>query len=102
MMLKQFDIGTTYLNSNLVALIHMQPLGFRNLIYPDYVCPLLRSLYQTVGAKRHIALLFDCGMKGAHFALDFSDPRPGIYVASLGPSLAMVPSSWLLMSLIRG
>ena len=31
-----------------------------------------------------MALLFECGIKAAHFALDCLDPRPGIYVASLG------------------
>ena len=48
MMMKQFDIGTAYLNSDLVEPIYMiQLLGFQSLTYPDHVCLLLQS-YMTL------------------------------------------------------
>ena len=46
MHMKQFDIGTAYLNSDLTTRIYMQqPEGFANPKTPLYVCLLLKSLY---------------------------------------------------------
>ena len=46
MHMKQFDIGTAYLNSDLTTRIYMQqPEGFVDPNTPLYVCVLLKSLY---------------------------------------------------------
>lgn len=42
----QFDMCTTYLNTDLIDVIFMeQPEGFEDLAWPFYVCLLLKSLY---------------------------------------------------------
>nr|GFA10043.1 copia protein [Tanacetum cinerariifolium] len=42
----QLDIKTTFLHGNLSKSVYMyQPMGFRDLVYPDYVCRLKKSLY---------------------------------------------------------
>ena len=46
MHMRQFDIGTAYLNSDLTTRIYMhQPEGFINPKNPSHVCLLLKSLY---------------------------------------------------------
>jgi hypothetical protein len=46
MHMKQFDIGTAYLNSDLTTRIYMhQPEGFVHSQLPSHVCLLLKSLY---------------------------------------------------------
>ena len=43
---RQFDRGTTYLNSDLTTVTFMhQPEGFINCKHPKHVCELLKSLY---------------------------------------------------------
>ena len=46
MHMRQFNIGTAYLNSDLTTRIYMQqPEGFIDLKNPSFVCELLKSLY---------------------------------------------------------
>ena len=62
--MRQFDIGTAYLNSDLTTRIYMhQPEGFVNPHHPDYVCSLLKSLYGLKQSGRLWNHTFDAFLK---------------------------------------
>ena len=64
MHMRQFDIGTTYLNSDLTTRIYMhQPEGFINLQNPHHVCLLLKSLYGLKQSGRLWNHTFDAFLK---------------------------------------
>jgi hypothetical protein len=64
MHMRQFDIGTAYLNSDLTTRIYMhQPEGFVNSLTPDYVCLLLKSLYGLKQSGRLWNHTFDAFLK---------------------------------------
>jgi hypothetical protein len=64
MHMRQFDIGTTYSNSDLTTRIYMhQPEGFINLKNPSHVCLLLKSLYGLKQSGRLWNHTFDAFLK---------------------------------------
>jgi hypothetical protein len=64
MHMKQFDIGTAYLNSDLTDRIYMhQPEGFINSQLPSHVCLLLKSLYGLKQSGRLWNHIFDHFLK---------------------------------------
>lgn len=84
MKLKQFYIGTVYLNSNLKEIIFMhQPLGFQSPEFPDYVCLLLRSLYELHQSASYWNKTFDSFLQ--HFDLILSASDPCVYHNSGDP-----------------
>ena len=45
MKMEQFDVCTAFLDGDIDVEIFMeQPLGFRSMMYPDWLCFLLQSL----------------------------------------------------------
>ena len=64
MHMRQFDIGTAYLNSDLTTRIYMhQPEGFINSKHPSHVCLLLKSLYGLKQSGRLWNHTFDAFLK---------------------------------------
>ena len=64
MHMRQFDIGTACLNSDLTTRIYMQqPEGFINPKHPFYVCSLLKSLYGLKQSGRLWNHTFDAFLK---------------------------------------
>ena len=64
MKMSQFDIGTTYLNSDLTTKIYMQqPEGFIHPEHPSHVCTLLKSLYGLKQSGRLWNHTFDVFLK---------------------------------------
>ena len=64
MHMRQFDIGTAYLNNDLTTRIYMrQPEGFINLKLPKHVCLLLKSLYGLKQSGRLWKHTFDSFLK---------------------------------------
>ena len=64
MHMRQFDIGTAYLNSDLTTRIYMhQPEGFVNHKTPFYVCLLLKSLHGLKQSWRLWNHTFDAFLK---------------------------------------
>ena len=64
MHMRQFDIGTAYLNSDLTTRIYMrQPEGFVSTTHPSHVCLLLKSLYGLKQSGRLWNHTFDAFLK---------------------------------------
>ena len=64
MHMRQFDIGTAYLNSDLTTKIYMQqPEGFIHPKHPSHVCALLKSLYGLKQSGRLWNHTFDAFLK---------------------------------------
>ena len=64
MHMRQFDIGTAYLSSDLTTRIYMyQPEGFIDPINPSHVCLLLKSLYGLKQSGRLWNHTFDAFLK---------------------------------------
>ena len=64
MKMRQFDIGTAYLNSDLTTKIYMQqPEGFIHPKHPSHVCALLKSLYGLKQSGRLWNHTFDAFLK---------------------------------------
>lgn len=62
--MRQFDIGTAYLNNDLTTRIYMrQPEGFINHKLPKHVCLLLKSLYGLKQSGRLWNHTFDSFLK---------------------------------------
>ena len=64
MHMRQFDIGTAYLNSDLTTRIYMrQPEGYLHFQLPSHVCLLLKSLYGLKQSGRLWNHTFDTFLK---------------------------------------
>ena len=64
MKMRQFDIGTAYLNNDLTTKIYMQqPEGFIHPKHPSHVCALLKSLYGLKQSGRLWNHTFDAFLK---------------------------------------
>ena len=64
MKMRQFDIGTTYLNNDLTTKIYMQqPEGFIHPKHPSHVCALLKSIYGLKQSGRLWNHTFDTFLK---------------------------------------
>ena len=74
MHMRQFDIGTAYLNSDLATRIYMQqPEGFVDPHNPSYVCSLLKSLYGLKQSGRLWNHTFDIFLKLYHLLTSDAD-----------------------------
>ena len=74
MHMRQFDIGTAYLNSDLTTRIYMQqPEGFIDPDHPLYVCSLLKSLYGLKQSGRLWNHTFDTFLKLYHLLTSDAD-----------------------------
>ena len=71
----QFDVCTTYLNTDLIDIIFMeQPEGFQDDLWPLYVCLLLKSLYGLKQGARRWNKTFDKFAQQFHLLSSIADP----------------------------
>lgn len=71
----QFDICTTYLNTDLLDIIFMdQPEGFQDIQWPLYVCLLLKSLYGLKQSARRWNKTFDKFAQQFNLLPSIADP----------------------------
>ena len=75
MVTAQFDVCTAYLNADLIDIIYMeQPEGYQVILWPLYVCLLLKSLYGLKQSARRWNKTFDKFAQQFHLLPSIADP----------------------------